>query len=357
MMPGTRGFYEGSDGKQHLILPRNVEPNLDGIRLAEHRPVIFDLPDVPDATPLEEFDQLMEAQVPTEVLSRIENVIEAGKFLARKGLADQPPLEEREWRRGMILSWSHARDLEVVHDAMGHPRYLKDRHDVDELVLARHLKARLSSADAWYKDYVLSLDDGAWVNIGFFNPHISASLYKWGDAKQGVQNAMDAHRLAAHHLGSPEAPLDWIERAINFVVHHIPREHWGIRHEPRGEYSDAEELMATDPAMKDSEIGKMIARDAVRLYEMLEIAGKVVPWRLLKVPHDVLTPSIIEHSFLVGKIAHERISAVDAAETEEPRRLERARAVLARLPEALTEARLRQRSDLVAAYERFKDHG
>lgn len=359
MTPGLRGFYEGNDGATMRRLPRNVDPALDGTRLASHRPKVFDTSDAPDSVPLAEFDRRMEALLPAAVIARIEHVIEAGQFLAERGLADKPPLDIREWRRGMILSWSHARDLEVIHDALGHPRSLANRHDVDEVVLATHLKRRLDKADQWYKDYVLSLDDGAWVNVGFFNPHISASMYKWGDAKQGQQNAMDAHRLAAHHQGSPEAPLDWIERAINFVIHHIPREHWGIRHEARGSYDDMESRLAEDPAIKNSEIGKAIARDAAALCAMLEGEGKIVPWGRLAVPKEVLTPSVIEHAFLITRPAAEVALAALPSDLDalEPRRLSQARAVLLRLPEAINEAEASGRPDLVKAYREFLHHG
>lgn len=79
----------------------------------------------------------------------------------RRGFADMPPMDVRTWRRGMILSWSHARDLVVVHDAIGHPRDVSG-HDVDEVVFGRHLQARLTAqVDHWYRDYVTSLDVGA----------------------------------------------------------------------------------------------------------------------------------------------------------------------------------------------------
>jgi len=358
---GRRGFYRGTDKEGGVWeIPRHVDPRVDGTTLAADRPRIFETTDPLDSVPLEEFDRRLEAVVPADVIARIDQVIAAGKFLAGKGLADRPPLDEGEWRRGMILSWSHARDLDVVHDAIGHPRKLTNHHDVDELVLARHLKVRLQGADGWYKDYVNSLDDGAWVNVGFFNPNISASLYKWGDAKHGVQNAMEAHRLAAHHQGSDEAPLDWIERAINFVVHHIPREHWGIRHEPRGSYSELEDRLATDPAIKDAEIGKTIARDATQLYELLEGEGKVVPWGLLKVPGNPLTPSVIEHAYYVllssrnrRTLSNEVVADDDEDEAANPERLERARRIMSLVPEEIKRVRARGQIELARSYESF----
>lgn len=359
--PGARGYYEGKDKEGHLWhIPRNVDPAIDGTRLAAHHPKRFDVKDAPDSVPLAEFDKRLEATVPGDVLARIDHTIKAGLVLAERGLADSPPVDERAWRRGIILSWCHARDLIVVHDALGHPRAAIG-HDMDELALAKRLKERIAPAsDQWYRDYVETLDDGAWVNVGFFNPHISASMFKWGDARGGIQNAMDAHRLAAHHQGTPERPLDWVERAVNFVVHHIPREHWGIRHEPRGDWSDLEPRLAEDPAIKDAEIGKVIARDAAKLFELLEFEGKVVPWQLLKVPKDVLTPSVIEHAHLVvlaadqlGAAAAADAPSADEDEARNPYRVQRARELLARVPAEIGAARDRGRVELVAAYSQW----
>jgi hypothetical protein len=360
MIIGARGSYRGTDKQgKYWEIPRNVDPAQDGTSLARHRPQLFDVSDALESVPMEEFDRRMEAVVPAQVIARIEHVLEAGTLLASKGLADDPPLELREWRRGMILSWSHARDLDVIHDALGHPRKLSDRHDVDEVVLAKHLKRGLDGMDRWYRDYVRTLDEGAWVNVGFFNPNLSASLYRWGDAREGVQNAMDAHRLSAHHNGSPEAPLDWVERAVNFVVHHIPREHWGIRHEPRGSWDDLEPRLATDPAIKDAEIGKVIARDAAKLYQLLEAEGKVVPWGLLKVP-DTVPHSAIEHAFLVVKASNalRKLGADqgrfdDHNEAADPERVGRARKLLARLPDVLAHARQRGREDIATSCQRM----
>lgn len=366
MTPGTRGLYEGTDKEgKFWQIPRNVDPAQDGTKLAAQHPRIFDTSDGADSVPIEEFDARVEAAVPGDVISRIEHVIAAGKWLAERGLADYPPLSEEEWRRGMILSWSHSRDLEVAHDAIGHPRHLSGRHDVDELVLAKRLKARVDGADQWYRDYVFALDEEAWVNVGFFNPHISASLYRWGDAMQGPQNGMDAHRLSAHHQGTPEAPLDWVERAVNFVVHHIPREHLGIRHEPRGSYGELEERLSKDPAIKDATIGKVIARDAAALYELLEREGKVVPWYLLRVSEvDTPTASMIEHAALVLRAASkfENMTPAECEEYDEDesanlRCVARARAVLSRLPTEIERARNAGLNHLADAYSRIHKEG
>ncbi|MCA1381453.1 hypothetical protein [Bradyrhizobium sp. BRP23] len=368
--PGVRGYYEGTDpaGRTYQI-PRHADPKMDGTRLAARHPCIFDVTGPDDSISSADFDARIEKQVPQEVLGRIERTIEAGKFLAARGLADAPPIDQREWRRGMILSWSHARDLVVVHDALGQPRNVAN-HDMDELVLAKHLQEKLAStpnAHQWYRDYIGSLDEGSWVNVGFFNPNISASMYKWGDAKDGVQNAMDAHRFSAHHQGSPEHPIDWVERAVNFVVHHIPREHRGIRHEPRGDWSYLEERLAEDPAIKNASIGKVIARDAASMFQLLEREGKVIPWQLLRVSPDEITPGMVEHARLVVLAAH-RISLLgvnlgpeatnDENEALNPQRVARAEALLKRLPAEIAAARAAGQDDLAATYhEWFTENG
>jgi hypothetical protein len=354
MTPGLRGYYEGTDGTGQLQLPRNCDPAQDGTRLAASHARIFATDDAPDSVPLAEFDRRLEAVMPAEVLARIDAVMHAAALLADRGLADTLPVDPADWRRGMILSWSHARDLAVILDALGEPRPTAYRHDVDEVVLGKHLKERLASADPWYLDYVTSLDDGAWVNVGFFNPHLSASMYKWGDAKQGKQNAMDAHRLSAHHLGNAESPVDWIERAANFVIHHIPREHRGIRHEPRGSYDDLEARLATDSSIKNAEIGKLIARDVAALCRLLEAEGKIVPWGLLKVLPDELTPAMAEHAVLVASTAGQPPEDADERE-EHGQRVERARGILARLPEAAAQAEAAGEAVLAQSFRKLLD--
>lgn len=352
--PGPAGYFEGTDKDGRLWrIPRIVDPATDGTILAAAHPRVFDTSAPNDSIELEDFDRLMAARMPAEVHARIDRVIAAAKTLHLKGLADAPPQSEAEWRRGLILSWSHAQDLTVLHDAIGHPRYTKG-HDVDELVLAKRLQENLTSADYWYRDYVASLDEGAWVNVGFFNPHLSASMYRWGDVGKGkdsIQNAMNAHRLSSHHNGSPERPLDWVERALNFVIHHIPREHWGIRHEPRGAWSDLEPRLAEDPSINRAEIGKQIARDAAMLAEQLELEGKIVPWQLLKL-NDHVPAAAMEHATLIVAGA-KVVTSADECEAANPDRVLRAEALLSSLPARIATAKSSAQYVLAAHYEQW----
>jgi hypothetical protein len=278
-----------------------VDPKTDGTRLAGIWPAIYPVAGIaPNSIPSAEFDRMLESTVPHEVMARIDDVLARSVALAERGLADSPPIHRYEWRRGIMLSWIHSRDLEVILTALGHPRRTLGIHDIEEYVFARHIKEHLEGADSWYRNWALSLADEEQINVGFFNPHLCASMYKWGDAKDGTQNAMDAHRLSPHHQGTEERPVDWIERSANFVIHHIPREHLGMRHEPRGDWSHIEERLLGDKGMHHAEVGKQIARDAAALVARLEHEGKVVPWYQLDIGEASMpTVSQVEHALHV----------------------------------------------------------
>ncbi|MBI5145829.1 MAG: LOG family protein [Thaumarchaeota archaeon] len=279
----AHGYYEDIDdeGNFHRI-PRHVDPTIDGTRLVKSRPMLFLINELENEYTTAEFDQIIEGSIPLQVSKRIDNVILKANHLVTQGKAESVSKENQtQWRRGMILSWIHSRDIETIMESLGHPKELEGKHDIEEFVKAIHLKNRLGSTDPWYKDLILSFDDNEDVNIGFFNPNFSGSLFNWGFNKMGTQNAMDAHRLSDHHLGTPENPPNLVEKAVNFVIHHLPREHYGIRHEPRGDWDNLEEVMAVDHSTKNNPILRTIARDAAKMIKLLEEEGKITPWQLL----------------------------------------------------------------------------
>lgn len=276
-------YYEGHDnhGDFHRIEKR-IDPKTDGTRLAADYPVLFDINNLPKKMSVESFDQLIKHSIPQNILDQIEKVIATANSLAEQGQADPvAPENQDKWKRGMYLSWVHSRDMETIMAGLGYPKVLKSLHDLGETCKAKYLKKRISSADQWYIDYLMEHDDDDDVIIGFFNPNLSGSLYNWGLRKMGVQNAMDAHRLSDHHIGNPDNPLDFIEKAVNFVNHHIPREHYGIRHEPRGDWENIEEIMIVDHSTRNNPLLRLISRDAAIMFQLLEKEGKIVPWQLL----------------------------------------------------------------------------
>ena len=224
----VHGYYEGVDnhGVFHRI-PKRVDPDIDGTRLVADRPILYPLDTIPKELSIIEFDRLLEKSISPKVLSRVDEVIKkAGTLVEQKKADPVAPDHKARWRRGMVLSWIHSRDIETLMQALGHPKDLIGKHDMEEFAKAKHLKGRLASAADWYKNLVLSFDDEEDINVGFFNPHFSGSMFNWGLNKMGTQNAMDAHRLSDHHLGTPEHPLNLVEKAVNFVIHHLPREHF-----------------------------------------------------------------------------------------------------------------------------------
>lgn len=285
-------YYEGLDNKGvfHRI-PKKIIPEKDGTKLVKDYPAIYDLKTLPKKLSISEFDDLIDKSIPEDVLKRIDDVIEKSKKLSEQGKADIVAEEnEEKWRRGMKLSWIHSRDIQVIMAALGFDKKLEGVHDMEEFVLAKRLKERLHSSEKWYSDVILSLPDDLEVNVGFFNPNFSASMYNWGLNKSGIQNAMDAHRLSDHHLGTPENPLDYIEKAANFVVHHLPREHFGIRHEPQGQWENFEEVLVVDHSTRDNPLLRIIARDAAIIIKMLEEEGKITPWQLLDISFEDRIP-------------------------------------------------------------------
>jgi|GEM_PF-1634330 len=276
-------YYEGvdSNGVFHRVEKR-IDPLIDGTRLVQGDKPIYNLKDYPAAMSVQEFDQLILASIPQEVLDKINDVIDQANHLAEKGKAEPvQDIHKEEWRRGMYLSWIHSRDMTVIMKCLGFNKQLTGIHDLGETCKAKYLKKRLGRAEQWYIDHIMSIDDNEDVIIGFYNPNFSGSLYNWGHRKMGVQNAMDAHRLSDHHLGNDDNPLDYIEKAVNFINHHIPREHYGIRHEAQGNWSNIEEIMTVDHSTRNNPLLRTICRDIAIVYQQLEKEGRITPWQLL----------------------------------------------------------------------------
>lgn len=292
----NKQFYIGTDkyGAIHKF-EKFVDPIKEGTKLVRNEPIIYDLKKVARRLKPEDFDKYIFESIPLFVKNKIDAVIIKAEELANGGLADKLPENKHLLTRAIYLSWLHSRDIQLTMKAMGYPKKLEGIHDIEEYVLGKRLKESLKSADGWYVNYVTSLSDDEEVNVGFLNPFLTASMYNWGTDKHGIQNAMDAHRLSSHHLGTPENPIDYIERSINFVLHHLPREHYGIRHEPQGEWINLEEKLSSDPSTKYDEIIQIIARDAAIIMKKLEEEGKITPWQLLDISKTTSVDFSIEN--------------------------------------------------------------
>lgn len=318
------GTWQGNDGrgghgvatprdqwvndKKMVSIPRRMDPDIHGTSLVKDVKGVFaDMVTHPDnSIPVEEFYAMLEArchQLPggPETLKQIDETIEEAKRLYVQGVAAKPPLDDKLWRRAMMQSFVHSWDLGVVMNAMGFDATgCAGKHDMTELVPASDLKWQVGRKymEPWLEKYVNSLKPDEQVNISFLNPHYAAAMFTWGDSRIDANNMMDPHRLSPHHNGNSEEDVTWVEKALNFLAHHMPREHMGIRHQERGDWANLEHVLATDPAIKYSEVGKAIARDGAKVWQMLEAEGKVVPWQKLKVPEGVPTPKL-ERSYEV----------------------------------------------------------
>src|SRR5262249_55627114 len=126
-----------------------------------------------------------------------------------------------------------------------------------------------------------SVNPGAQLNIGFMNPHMGASIWKWRPDKPGQnEEAMDMHRESDHHEGEFRDPL---EGAINNVFHQR-EELFGVRKEHTVSYIDLGHKMETYESrlgLAKSEVGAEIIRDTVKLTQALEREGKIVPWSVV----------------------------------------------------------------------------
>jgi hypothetical protein len=225
----------------------------------------------------------------------------------------------------MIQGWVHSRDLSMAMKAMGYDKDVAGKHDLEEWVPAKDLKFQVEKFgpyDPWFVKYVEQLNPNDQVNVGMLNPHLAASMFKWGDSRQGIQNGMDPHRLSDHHNGNSNQDVDWMEKAMNFVFHHVPREHVGIQHRPIADWSTLEDALAHDAAINTSEVGKAIARDAAKMMQQLELEGRIVPWHKMQEPVSGENAATLERAYLVAQ------QQVKRAENLAAKQLESAKALL-----------------------------
>jgi hypothetical protein len=275
--------YTGHGRQGEIVhLPRFFDPTSPAMGAVEHEQLFA--VETTGLVEVDEFHSMLEASVPREVRDQIDHVLEEAQRLYSIGLAAECPADLVNWRRTLIQTWCHSRDMTVIMHALGYPKVCTGIHDIEEYALSKHVKktARPDTSE-WYQRWCATLEDDTSVNIGYWNPHLCASLCNWGSDKFGAQDAMHAHRLSEHHLGNPDTTPDVVEHGVNFVVHHLPREHFGVRHLPLGDWVDLNSAIEHTPLMQVSTIEQQIAADAAAVLQALEKEGKVTPWQLLKV--------------------------------------------------------------------------
>ena len=240
----------------------------------------------------DEFFGYVEAHTPGAALAWVDGVLQRARALAAAGNPLAAPFPDKasdveSFRRTLVMSWVHSRDITTLMHALGHDRDVTGRHDIYELVEASELK-RAARQDPgrhseWFTRYIEGLRDDQQVNIGFYNPHLAADLFYWRPGAD-IENAAFAHRLSAHHNGTPDDPHEPLEHAVN-TLHHRREQTYGVR---RAEcvtvQSIADDLGDQSRAMRlmRSEIGVQIAADVLPRIEQLEHAGAITPWQLVR---------------------------------------------------------------------------
>ena len=96
----------------------------------------------------------------------------------------------------------------------------------------------------------------------------------------------------------------------------------------------------------------MIARDATLMFELPENGGFTVPWGQRMVPEEGFMPSVIEHAACIGRASKSDWS-FDPEVAIAPRRVERARTILARVPDAIEQAEAAGQPDFATACRRL----
>jgi hypothetical protein len=242
---------------------------------------------------LDDFMRAIEREIPQEVKDQIDVVLKNAKEQADLGLAapfpDSDAERERLWHT-LACSWLHSRDVEVSMGAIGYPLLALGVHDVVEYVpvedLVRGIKRSQTAGQEyspWFRRWIDSLQGCDTVNVGFFNPNLAVSAWRWKPDRDMPQDAMDAHRLSSHHEGDDADRYDAVEASVNNVLH--AREGvYGVQKEPVVQWEQFELIMKTRSSREElakSVWGASLVGDVATQLRYLEAKGYVVPWGLV----------------------------------------------------------------------------
>ncbi|MBK7863771.1 MAG: hypothetical protein IPJ65_35235 [Archangiaceae bacterium] len=258
-----------------------------------------------------------------DVVKQIEAVMAEAEVEYRAGRAAEPPSDKTAWFDFLLDSYMHAHDLRIWMKGLGFASEGTSTHDLTEMVPLKDVEWQMKGryTEPWFERYVAHekekghaaglSDDEIMLNCSFLNPNYAAAGYMWGFAALGANDIMNLHRLSCHHSGNTHEEIYWVEKAMNFMIHHVPLEDFGVRHEEAGMFTRlvaegviqkseldpqnlSEEKMFgllekallyaqdTDKAMKTSEVGKAIIHDAFKVWRELAARGYVQPWQLAR---------------------------------------------------------------------------
>ena len=97
------------------------------------------------------------------------------------------------------------------------------------------------------------------------------------------QDAMDAHRVAAHHEGDSATRYDPIEATLNNLLHAREGIH-GVQKAPVASWATLMEQIRSHvgaAVLAKSSFGGQLLRDAIPILRSLEDQGYVMPWGIV----------------------------------------------------------------------------
>lgn len=268
----NQGSYTGSSifGKQSTIKSKFSIKNL-----SSHEPVFEFVESAGYDVEIKDLEKVLDKSV----ICRIDRTMSELLPLYEEGKAEKPIAPEAI-RDFLVKLALHARDLNIVMEIMGYPKDKDEIHDLYELIDVSSLNMT-GSFSCWYQRWLRSLPQDGVVNIGALNPNLTASFYTWStDTGREMQDAMHAHRFSKHH-NNPKKIEDIIEHAVNFVMHHVPLEHFGVRGEGYNHKADecfVEQEMLKHYRIRNSTIEIPIGKDAFRLIVFLQKELIITPW-------------------------------------------------------------------------------
>lgn len=286
-----RGQYEGTGlNKMPYVLPRALRPEALGEATRYFAQMLQQ--HSPGSLAEEAMLRFATATIPPAIVHRVEECLREACLMAVKGMgASMPESAEDQERVKLVLltSWLHSRDIEYMMLALGYKVITTGLHDLEEYVLSDEIKVRIGEAHSagksyseWVLRWVESLPAGEMINVGCFNAALTVSMYEWKPNATN-QDAMDIHRLSAHHTGDAMERYDPVEAAVNNVLHQ--REGlYGIRKEPVVSWIRMAEVAERHTDAEDlarSSAGRQALEDAIEIGKKLERVGALTPWGLV----------------------------------------------------------------------------
>jgi hypothetical protein len=241
-----------------------------------------------------EFMDAAIASIPSEVQRQLRATLADAREQAHLRLAAEYPDDEHgqtELWRSLACTWLHSRDLTVVMRAIGYPLDATGRHDLCEEVPTEDLLAAVTHRldegarySEWFLRWVARLDRRGLTHIDFLNPNLTVSIWQWQEGSRGPQDAMDAHRVSAHHQGDGADRYDPVEATVNNLLH--AREGvYGVQKSPVSTWGELEGAAATHSgaaALAKSDWGGSLIRTLIPVLRDLEATGHVMPWGVVQ---------------------------------------------------------------------------